>query len=142
MRVAPEIVLTEDERAELMKLTSSRLTSVRLSQRARIVLLAAEGMQADHVVAFARRAGNREVVVLAPRLTARLTKRDPERLPIGDVWDDTVLPVAEGRFVDVLTGRTVLTEEGDAGPVLRLDAVLREFPVALLDRAGEEAPEP
>ena len=45
MRVAPEIVLTEDERAELMKLTSSRLTSVRLSQRARIVLLAAEGMQ-------------------------------------------------------------------------------------------------
>lgn len=45
MRVAPEILLTEDERAELIKLTSSRLTSVRLSQRARIVLLAADGMQ-------------------------------------------------------------------------------------------------
>lgn len=45
MRVAPEIVLTEDERTKLLKLTSSRLTSVRLSQRAQIVLLAAEGLQ-------------------------------------------------------------------------------------------------
>jgi transposase len=45
MRIAPEIVLSEDERAELTKLTGSGLTSVRLSQRARIVLLAADGMQ-------------------------------------------------------------------------------------------------
>jgi len=45
MRVAPQTVLTEDERSELLKLTTSRLTSVRLSQRAQIVPLAAEGMQ-------------------------------------------------------------------------------------------------
>ena len=45
MRVAPEIVLTEEERGELNGLLRSRLTSVRLSQRAHIVLLAAEGMQ-------------------------------------------------------------------------------------------------
>ncbi len=45
MRVAPEIVLTDEERAELKKLVRSRLTSVRLEQRARIVLLATEGMQ-------------------------------------------------------------------------------------------------
>ena len=45
MRVAPKIELTEDERLELTKLTSSRLTSVRLSQRARIVVLAADGLQ-------------------------------------------------------------------------------------------------
>ncbi len=45
MRVAPEIVLTEEERAELAKLVRSKLSSVRLAQRARIVLLAAEGMQ-------------------------------------------------------------------------------------------------
>jgi len=45
MRVAPQIVLTDEERAELTQLTASRLTSVRLSQRARIVLLAAEGLQ-------------------------------------------------------------------------------------------------
>ena len=45
MRVAREIVLTDEERAELKKLVRSKLTSVRLAQRARIVLLCAEGMQ-------------------------------------------------------------------------------------------------
>ncbi|MDO9603932.1 IS630 family transposase [Hydrogenophaga sp.] len=44
MRVAPEIVLTDEERAELTRLACSKLTSVRLVQRARIVLLAAEAM--------------------------------------------------------------------------------------------------
>ena len=45
MRVAPEIVLTNEDRAELMKLVRSRLTSVRLEQRCGIVLLAADGFQ-------------------------------------------------------------------------------------------------
>ncbi len=45
MRIAPKIVLTEAERTELKKLVRSKLTSVRLLQRARIVLLGAEGMQ-------------------------------------------------------------------------------------------------
>ncbi|MDB5771021.1 MAG: endonuclease [Burkholderia sp.] len=45
MRIATEIVLTAEEHAELAALIRSGLTSVRLSQRARIVLLAAEGMQ-------------------------------------------------------------------------------------------------
>jgi transposase len=38
-------VLTDEERAELTRLARSKLTSVRLVQRARIVLLAAEAMQ-------------------------------------------------------------------------------------------------
>jgi transposase len=45
MRVAPKIVLTEDERAELSRLVRSKLTSVRLVQRAQIVLLASDGKQ-------------------------------------------------------------------------------------------------
>ena len=45
MRIAPEIILTAPEQAELMKLARSRLTSVRLAQRAGIVLLAADGFQ-------------------------------------------------------------------------------------------------
>ena len=45
MRIAPDIVLTEEEREKLLRLTASGLTSVRLSQRARIVLLAADGVQ-------------------------------------------------------------------------------------------------
>ena len=43
MRVAVEIVLTKEQREELTKLVRSKLTSVRLAQRAHIVLLAADG---------------------------------------------------------------------------------------------------
>ena len=45
MRVALQIELTNEELAELTKLARSKRTSVRLAQRARIVLLAAQGLQ-------------------------------------------------------------------------------------------------
>ena len=45
MRVAPTITLTDDERMQLQKLVRSKLTSVRLMQRAKIVLLAEQGQQ-------------------------------------------------------------------------------------------------
>ncbi|WP_414490791.1 IS630 family transposase [Stutzerimonas balearica] len=45
------MVLTDEERVELTGLVRSRLTSVRLSQRAQIVLLAAEGMQNKDIAA-------------------------------------------------------------------------------------------
>lgn len=51
VRVAIEIVLTDEERAELTGLVRSKLTSVRLAQRARIVLLAAEGLQNKNIAA-------------------------------------------------------------------------------------------
>ena len=49
MRVAPEIVLTSEEQTELTRLAQSKLSSVRLAQRARIVLLAAKGMQSKDI---------------------------------------------------------------------------------------------
>ena len=51
MRVAPKIVLTEEERTELTRLVRSTLTSVRLAQRARIVLLAADDMKNQDIAA-------------------------------------------------------------------------------------------
>ena len=45
LRVAPVVDLSEDQEARLTKLARSKRTSVRLSQRARIVLLAAQGLQ-------------------------------------------------------------------------------------------------
>ena len=45
MRVAPTIVLTGEEREELKMLARSRLSSVRLALRARMILLAADGLQ-------------------------------------------------------------------------------------------------
>ena len=44
MRVAAEIALSKEERRRLETWASTRSTSVRLRERARIVLMAAEGM--------------------------------------------------------------------------------------------------
>lgn len=51
MRVAAEILLTEEEREELIRLVRSGRTSVRVLQRARIVLMAADGMQNQAIAA-------------------------------------------------------------------------------------------
>ena len=51
MRVAPEIVLTSEERSHLSRLVQSENTSTRLVHRARIVLLAAGGMQNKDIAA-------------------------------------------------------------------------------------------
>ena len=45
LRVAPAIELTEEQEGELTRLARSKRTSVRLAQRAQIVLLAAQGLQ-------------------------------------------------------------------------------------------------
>lgn len=45
MRVAPAIELTLEQKRELSRLARSKTSSVRLAQRARMVLLAAQGMQ-------------------------------------------------------------------------------------------------
>ena len=45
LRVAPGIVLTDEQEGELVRLSRSKRTSVRLAQRAKIVLLAAQGLQ-------------------------------------------------------------------------------------------------
>jgi hypothetical protein len=42
VRVAPAIVLTDEQESELTRLARFKRTSVRLAQRARIVLLAAQ----------------------------------------------------------------------------------------------------
>ena len=51
MRVAPKIVLTEEQREGLARWSRGRRTSVRLAQRARIVLLAAEDYENQEIAA-------------------------------------------------------------------------------------------
>jgi len=45
LRIALKIELTDEQQSELTKLVRSKRTSVRLAQRAQIVLLAAQGLQ-------------------------------------------------------------------------------------------------
>ena len=87
------------------------------------------GARAEHLIAFTRRAGDHEVVVVAPRLTAALAggRLHP---PLGEVWEDTVLPLGHGRWVDVFTGEA----HGSRGDRLEAARVLAHFPLALLER--------
>ncbi|AHE98727.1 malto-oligosyltrehalose synthase [Thioalkalivibrio paradoxus] len=76
----------------------------------------ARGPRADHAVAFLR---GGDVLVVVPRLVLGLD---------GD-WQDTVLPVPPGTWVNRLDGTTV--EGGDRS----LQEMLAAFPVALLERS-------
>jgi (1->4)-alpha-D-glucan 1-alpha-D-glucosylmutase len=97
--------------------------------------LAAVGERAGHAVAFARRAGEDWVIVVVPRLTARLTRGG--RPPIGArPWGDTAVLLPEDAprlWTDVLSGETrvVSPERG-----LAVGELFREFPGALLRAAG------
>ncbi|OGW60094.1 MAG: 4-alpha-glucanotransferase [Nitrospirae bacterium RBG_16_64_22] len=94
------------------------------------VPLDATGERAAHVCAFARRLGNSQAIVIAPRLFASLTQAaDP---PVGPaVWNDTEIGLPEGSngtYRNVFTGETV-TPDGGRVP---LSSALASFPLALL----------
>lgn len=100
------------------------------------------GERADHVIAFARRAGGQEIVVVATRFSARLLG-GADAPPIGAVWAGTSLDVSPGRYRELFTGveldavSTAATPDQQDGAALPLDQVLADFPVALLLRAPQ-----
>ncbi|HEU5434735.1 MAG TPA: hypothetical protein VFU81_23880, partial [Thermomicrobiales bacterium] len=110
--------------------------------------LHATGARRDHVVAFARRLGEREIVVAVPRLVARLVRGADA--PLGEaVWGDDalILPAgADARYRDQFTGEIVTARSGPDGAVLALSDAFAAFPAALLERiepaeaGGMEAP--
>jgi (1->4)-alpha-D-glucan 1-alpha-D-glucosylmutase len=111
-----------------------------LFARGEYIPLAAEGPAADHVVAFARRLGDAEVIVAVPRLVAGLTGKQPID-PIGpDVWGDTRLVLSDDdsgtRYHDAFTEETVEAVSVEDRTVLPLADVFSAFPFALLERAG------
>ena len=102
--------------------------------------LIAEGSAADHVVAFARRYEDEEVIVAVPRLVAGLTGKELID-PIGpEVWGGRAHCLAggrpPGRYRDLFTGRDVRGSRSDAGSAIPLAELFSDFPVALLHRGG------
>jgi (1->4)-alpha-D-glucan 1-alpha-D-glucosylmutase len=81
----------------------------------------ATGTRREHVIAYLR-AGS--VLTVAPRLSLRLD---------GD-WEETSLAVPEGTWRNRLTQETV-----QGGLDVRIEDLLRQFPVALLTREKEKA---
>jgi (1->4)-alpha-D-glucan 1-alpha-D-glucosylmutase len=103
--------------------------------------LRAIGRRRRHVCAFVRHREEEALMVVAPRLTVRLTG-GAEAWPVGrPAWRDTWLvlprePVGQ-MFRNLFTGAEVAVQEGDGIAGLPVAEVCRDFPVALLERMGE-----
>jgi (1->4)-alpha-D-glucan 1-alpha-D-glucosylmutase len=83
--------------------------------------VAATGARADHAICFARTRADGQPV------TITIAFRWPLLLRPG--WRETLVRIPEGRWRDALTGHDV--EGGEQ----RLETLLDEAPVALLERA-------
>ncbi|HKH32740.1 MAG TPA: malto-oligosyltrehalose synthase [Beijerinckiaceae bacterium] len=89
--------------------------------------LVAEGERARHVVAFRRAVGDRDLIVVVPRLAARLL--DQESPPLGpEIWGDTLVRAPAGRRRDVLTGAETLCGDGGLG----VGELFAALPIAVL----------
>lgn len=114
-----------------------RVANEAMLRNADYLPLAVRGQRAEHVVAFARRAAGRWVVVVGTRLFASLGLPVGEP-PIGAVWGDTeiVWPDSDGGaaatagawLADAVSGQ----RHAIVGSALPLARVLRLFPVAAL----------
>jgi (1->4)-alpha-D-glucan 1-alpha-D-glucosylmutase len=101
--------------------------------------LLARGTRAEHVLAFARKHGEQEVVVLAARFFTGLgAARVPHLGLDAALWDDTALPLGAqfgtARYRDVFTGREFTARDQPGGKELSLAEILSPLPVALLER--------
>src|SRR5215468_10093257 len=94
--------------------------------------LSAAGERAEHVVAFGRSDPENAVIVVVPRLSARLTGFNGE-WPLGQaVWGDTWLPIDQGElageYVDHLSGLRVIPKVKDGRPLLSLGKLFETLP--------------
>lgn len=124
-----------DGRAKLWatwRLLGQRCKATELFRDGSYVPLEAQGTKAEHVLAYARRQGNRTLVVIAGRLFAKLLG-EAGKLPLGEqAWADTTVEaagLADGsQFENALTGETVTVEGGH----IRLSKAFANFPGAAL----------
>ncbi len=95
------------------------------------VPLELEGTRADRVIAFARLAGDRAAIVVAPIRAMPLLADADTPMATAEAWGDTrvVLPESlRGKtMLDAITGATVDTQE-----IMPAAELLRAFPVAFL----------
>jgi len=78
--------------------------------------------------------------VAVPRLLTKVV--DPGVLPLGqEAWGASSLPLPPGapqEWTNVFTGETLRAGVENKKPVLRLQHVFRDFPVALLAGSAED----
>ena len=120
------------------KALACRKTYRKLFEEGEYMPLETAGEAADHICSFARRLGNREVVVIVPRFLIRLVPEE-KRLPFGtEVWGDShvIVPFTEegGRYRNVFTSETISVGRKNGALCLHASEVFANSPVALLEK--------
>ncbi len=96
--------------------------------------LAADGSRRDHVFAFARVLGQRQALVIVPRLVATL--KPDGQAPVGDVWGDTRIRVTESAprcYKQLFTGRCVPAIDDAGRTWIKAADVFDAFPIGFLE---------
>jgi (1->4)-alpha-D-glucan 1-alpha-D-glucosylmutase len=129
----------EDSRLKLYliwKTLCLRKERSELFQQGEYLPLPVQGAQSDHVVAFARKLENTNLLVIVPRLVASLLN-EREIPPIGrDIWGETqlVLPVcpASASYRNIFTGEVLTVARIGESGTIGIAEILAKFPVAVL----------
>ncbi|MDD1620926.1 MAG: malto-oligosyltrehalose synthase [Methylococcaceae bacterium] len=129
----------EDGRAKLLIVLSALMLRKRwpeVFQQGSYLPLAVRGEHAAHLCAYARIAGRRIVITVAPRFLARRLG-DAEVLPLGEkVWGNTSVELPfhqqDKLYTCAFTGKVLKPDNQLSGWRLSVAQVLAEFPVGLV----------
>jgi len=135
----------EDGRAKLLIVSSALALRKRwpeVFQQGSYLPLAVRGEHAAHLCAYARIAGERIVITLAPRFFAQLLG-NADTLPLGEeVWGATTVELPfhrpDKQYTCIFTGKALKPDRQLSGWRLSVAQVLAEFPVGLI--IGETVP--
>jgi (1->4)-alpha-D-glucan 1-alpha-D-glucosylmutase len=129
----------EDGRAKLLVVRSALALRERwpeVFQQGKYLPLAVKGEHAAHLCAYARIAGGRIVITVAPRFFAQLLG-EADMLPLGaKVWGDATVDMPfhrhDNQYTCAFTGKVLKLEQRLSGWSLLVAQVLAEFPVGLI----------
>jgi (1->4)-alpha-D-glucan 1-alpha-D-glucosylmutase len=129
----------EDGRAKLLIVRSALALRERwpdVFQQGKYLRLAVKGEHHAHLCAYARIAGERAVITVAPRFFAQLLG-DVDTLPLGEkVWGNTTVDMPshrrDNKYTCAFTGKVLKPHQRLSGWCLPVAQVLAEFPVGLI----------
>jgi (1->4)-alpha-D-glucan 1-alpha-D-glucosylmutase len=100
--------------------------------------LAASGPNRAQLVCFCRRWNEEMVVVIVPRLVGGLIESGGISLSLRDTLIHLPAELAGVPLKDIFTGRTLRADDRGGAVTLSAGAALRDFPVALLEKAAND----
>ena len=112
-----------------------RRENATLFQEGEFLPLQSTGDRSQHVVSFLRRHNGREVLVVVPRWLSQISESSAKGQTAPD-WHGTQIKLPSGSpssWTNVITREKVVSQQQSGEHSLRVDALFRNFPVALLD---------